>query len=138
MHAEPFAAPPIYRKLATGYMSSIGDDDDGLVFPHRQNTQLRVSLTHVLPNGTRALGRNRVFPFNKASLEESLRDAKREVVEREIFQSLVKEAGKLPTISAKVSERLIVLDAAKDIELLFEMVTGVFHSDSLRFIHRAT
>jgi hypothetical protein len=103
-------------------MASLKDKDEGLIFPHRQNTRLRVSVATTDESNGRMTAKNRVARYNRDSLEDSLRDAKREVVEREIFQSLVKEAGKLPTISAKVSERLIVIDAAQGTELVFELV----------------
>lgn len=59
---------------------------------------------------------------NNASLDAALRVAQQEVVEQEIFSLLVKEAGNLPTSMARVSERLIVLDAAQGVELRFELV----------------
>ena len=52
----------------------------------------------------------------------ALRAAQREVVEHEIFSYLVKEAGYLPTSAARVSERLIVIEAAKGVELRFELI----------------
>jgi mediator of RNA polymerase II transcription subunit 17 len=55
-------------------------------------------------------------------LEATLQEAQQEVVEQEIFSLLVQEAGNLSTASARVSERLIVIDAAETIELRFELV----------------
>lgn len=59
---------------------------------------------------------------DESSLEGSLRAAQQEIVEQEIFSVLIKEAGSLPTASARVSERLIVIDAAQGMELQFELV----------------
>jgi mediator of RNA polymerase II transcription subunit 17 len=65
-------------------------------------------------------------PPDDASLDGALKAAQQEIVEQEIFSLLVKEAGSLPTASARVSERLIVIDAAQAIELKFELVRSFF------------
>lgn len=61
--------------------------------------------------------------LDDGSLQNTLRAAQAEVVEQEIFAMLIKEAGNLPTASARVSERLIVIEAAQAIELRFELVS---------------
>ncbi|KAF8205025.1 subunit 17 of mediator complex-domain-containing protein [Pholiota molesta] len=53
---------------------------------------------------------------------EGCTNAQTEFVDQEIFSLLVKEAGNLPTASARVSERLIAIDAAHGLELTFELV----------------
>lgn len=55
-------------------------------------------------------------------MEESLRAAQAEVVQQEIFSLLIGEASNLPTALARVSERLIVIDAAHATELRLELV----------------
>ena len=59
---------------------------------------------------------------DSTSLEGALREAQQEIVEQELFSLLVKEAGTLPTASARVSESFIIIDAAENIELKFELV----------------
>ena len=49
-----------------------------------------------------------------------------EAFDQEIFALLVKEAGNLPTASARVSERLIAIDAAQGVYLTFELVEQTF------------
>ena len=52
-----------------------------------------------------------------------------EAFDQEIFAFLVKEAGNLPTASARVSERLIAIDAAQGVYLTFELVEKIFLRD---------
>jgi mediator of RNA polymerase II transcription subunit 17 len=94
-----------------------------LVFPHHQHTRLRVSVGSVDAAGVHLYSHNSTIATDTISLEGSLRVAQQEVVEQEIFSLLVKEAGNLPTASARVSERLIVIDAAQGMELKFELVS---------------
>ena len=56
------------------------------------------------------------------NLDSALKTAQSEIIDQEIFSLLVKEAGNLPTASARVSERLIVIDAAQGLSLTFELV----------------
>jgi len=59
------------------------------------------------------------------NLDSALKTSQSEIVDQEIFSLLVKEAGNLPTASARVSERLIVIDAAQGLDLSFELVECV-------------
>lgn len=111
--------------MATSVASA--SPSDGLIFPHRQNTRLTVILTTTSPSGARSQSRNTGTTRENTigsnlSLDALLTDAQREVIEEEIFSLLVKEAGNLPTASARVSERLIAIDAAQGVELKFELV----------------
>lgn len=63
---------------------------------------------------------------NEDLVNETLQSAQWEIVEQEVFSELIKEAGSLPTTEARVSERLIVIEAAQDVELRFELV-GICH-----------
>jgi mediator of RNA polymerase II transcription subunit 17, fungi type len=56
------------------------------------------------------------------SLDGMLGKAQMEIVEKEVFTQLINEAANLPTASVRVSERLIVIEAAQDVEIRFEMV----------------
>jgi mediator of RNA polymerase II transcription subunit 17 len=97
-------------------------DSDGLVFPHRQQTRLRIS-THILDAArVRTSSQNVIQAGDDSSIEGSLKVAQQEVIEQEIFSVLVEESSRLPTASARVSERLIVIDAAEGVELRFELV----------------
>lgn len=99
-----------------------------LVFPHHQRTRLRVSLSTSKGGEVQRMAHNTIHVASNGSLDGSLRVAQQEVVEQEIFSVLVKEASNLPTASARVSERLIVIDAAQGIELRFELVSYDFRN----------
>lgn len=103
-------------------MTTYETDSDALVFPYRQRTRLCISLNSVNSGGSSTLSRNTILSADDGSLEGSLKAAQQEIVEQEIFSVLIREAGNLPTASARVSERLIVIDAAQGIELRFELV----------------
>jgi mediator of RNA polymerase II transcription subunit 17 len=115
-------APPHIRRRAIGHMATNEMDSGALVFPHRQRTRLRVSLKTPDSQGSLSLSHNTIVSADDGSLEGSLRAAQQEMVEQEIFAALIREAGYLPTASARVSERLIVIDATQRMELLFELV----------------
>ena len=95
---------------------------DALVFPHRQNTRLHVSVTIISSDGE-VSAHNTIDRIETTTLDGALKASQQEVVEQEIFSVLVQEAGNLPTASARVSERLIVVDAAQGMELKFELVS---------------
>ncbi|KAI0335458.1 hypothetical protein GY45DRAFT_799896 [Cubamyces sp. BRFM 1775] len=118
-------SPVVFRRRAIGRMASTTDDGNAknpLEFPLRQRTRLRVSLARTLPDGTRQTCHSRLTRSDDTSLGGALRAAQAEVIEQEIFSSLIKEASGLPTASAEVSERLILIDAAQSTELRFELV----------------
>ncbi|KAJ7904566.1 subunit 17 of mediator complex-domain-containing protein [Mycena olivaceomarginata] len=120
-------SPPIFRRRAVGRMPTYEAPNEPLVFPYRTRTRLLISVISVNDDGLDAktvLSQNTMTPpdENNASLDAALRVAQQEVVEQEIFSLLVKEAGNLPTSMARVSERLIVLDAAQGVELRFELI----------------
>ncbi|KAF7977414.1 hypothetical protein HWV62_3550 [Athelia sp. TMB] len=115
-------SPAQTRKRAVGRMSSYETDSRSLIFPHRQKTRLRVSLRCLDYNGSWALSYNTIVSADDGTLEGSLRAAQQEMVEQEIFTVLIREAGNLPTASSRVSERLIVIDAAQGTELRFELI----------------
>jgi mediator of RNA polymerase II transcription subunit 17 len=96
---------------------------DALEFPYRQNTRLRISVTVTDSNGTAFTSQNTLNNIDTTTLDGALRAAQQEVVEQEIFSILVQEAGNLPTASARVSERLIVIDAAQGMVLKFDLVS---------------
>lgn len=105
-------------------MATHGNASSGLVFLHRQNTRLRVSMTITDANGVSSTYRNSNSYSDLTTLGGSLKVAQQEVVEQEIFSLLVQEAGNLPTAPARVSERLIAIDAAQGTELKFELVSN--------------
>lgn len=120
------AAPTQFRRRAVGRLPSYSEPSQGVVFPHRRNTRLRVSIVKTDPGGTNQVSAN-ILPFDDETiLDGALRAAQREIIEQEIFSILVQEAGGLLTASARVSERLIVIDAAQGLELQIELVRRLF------------
>ncbi|EIW61969.1 uncharacterized protein TRAVEDRAFT_44798 [Trametes versicolor FP-101664 SS1] len=117
-------SPPVFRRRAIGRMAAMGRVDSGnaLEFPVRQRTRLRISLTRTSPDGNRCTSHSILTNPDNGSLDGGLRAAQAEVVEQEIFAALIKEASSLPTASAEVSERLIMIDAGQNTELRFELV----------------
>ncbi|KAJ7180114.1 subunit 17 of mediator complex-domain-containing protein [Mycena crocata] len=114
---------PVFRRRAVGRMPTYTQPSEPLVFPHRQNMRLCISVSSVSDAGVKRLVSQNTLPTPDASsLDGALRSAQQEIVEAEIFSLLVKEAGSLPTASARVSERLIVIDAAQAVELKFELL----------------
>ena len=110
-------------------MATYGENtSSALVYPHRQNTRLRVTLRLTDKNGVKRSFHNRVLLEDESELYGSLKAAQTEVVEEEIFSVLIREASSLPTASARVSERLIVVEAAHGTELTFELVRLSIHS----------
>lgn len=123
-------SPPIFRQRAIGRIPAIDRHDGLLDFPVRQNTRLQISISWNDANGSRHLAKNDLVAVDESTLETSLRAAQAEVVEQEIFSMLIKEASNLPTASARVSERLIVIDAAEGAEIRFELVDNIFTRSS--------
>lgn len=104
-------------------MATYGENtSSALVYPHRQHTRLRVTLKLADSDGTKHSFCNHVVLEEESELYGSLKAAQTEVVEEEIFFVLIREASSLPTASARVSERLIVIEAAHGTELTFELV----------------
>jgi mediator of RNA polymerase II transcription subunit 17, fungi type len=104
-------------------MATDASTSAAILFPHRQRTRLRVSLNTSKVGGVPHLTHNSLRVKDNDSLDGFLRAAQQEVVEQEIFSVLVKEASSLPTASARVSERFIVIDVAQGMELRFELVS---------------
>ena len=67
------------------------------------------------------------------NLDSALKISQLEIIDQEIFSLLVKEAGNLPTASARVSERLLVIDAAQGLSLTFELVEYMLPLFQLQF-----
>lgn len=103
---------------------------DALEFPYRQNTRLRISVTVTDSSGIVSTSRNTLNSTDTTTLDGALRASQQEVVEQEIFSILVQEAGNLPTASARVSERLIVIDAAQGMSLKFDLVSQLIMSSN--------
>jgi mediator of RNA polymerase II transcription subunit 17 len=105
-------------------MAGYDNPSDGLVFPFRQNCRLQVSLSiSDVASGTLSTASNAILLPIAPSLEDELKSAQIEIVEQEIFTLLVSEASNLPSVSARVSERLIILEAAQGTELKFELAS---------------
>lgn len=117
-------SPAHFRRRAVGHMATYETSSHVLVFPHRRRVRLQVSLIVTDSSGLFRTASNSITSMSDASLEDSLKIAQREMVEEELFSVLIKEASTLPTASARVAERLIVIDAAQGMELKFELVDG--------------
>jgi mediator of RNA polymerase II transcription subunit 17 len=72
--------------------------------------------------GGKTTSQNIIDTGDVSSIESALTLAQEEVIEQEIFSMLVTESSRLPTASARVSERLIVIEVATGVELRFELV----------------
>ncbi|KAJ3987261.1 subunit 17 of mediator complex-domain-containing protein [Lentinula detonsa] len=116
----------IFRRSAIAHMAHSDSEEESLVLPLRSNIRLRVSIgSPDAATGNVQYSHNalRVAPEgHKPTLDERLRDAQRAVIEQEIFSILVHEAGTFPTASARVSERLVLVDVTQGMELKFELV----------------
>jgi mediator of RNA polymerase II transcription subunit 17 len=122
------SAPPALRRKAIGQLSTQDDPASSKAhFPFLQNVRLRVTLELQGDQSEPARVVHNTCsndPTSAAtSLETSTQAAQREVVEIEIFGVLVREAGTLPTASVRVSEQLIVIEAAQGTQLRFELVS---------------
>ncbi|KAG6816925.1 hypothetical protein H0H87_001627 [Tephrocybe sp. NHM501043] len=113
---------PHFRRQAVARIASDDSSVHGLVFLHRHHTRLRVSVSIVGADGVSMTSHNTPIKIDAKSPEGALKSAQQEVVEHEIFSHLVQEAGNLPTASARVSERLVIIDAAHGVELKFELL----------------
>ncbi|KAL1743732.1 subunit 17 of mediator complex-domain-containing protein [Schizophyllum fasciatum] len=117
-------SPPAFRRQAIATMGSFEADADPLNFPHRQRTRLRVTLTTTTPSGVRLQSHNTIThaPEETPTLNGLIQQSQHEIVDREIFSVLVREAGHLPTAAAHVRERFVVIEAAQGVSLRFDMV----------------
>jgi len=115
-------APKHFRRKAVAHLSTHETEMNTLVFPHRQSARLQISLVIMDSTGaTHTAHDSAEFPEH-LSLESSLTGAQREIVDEEIFSVLIREASSLPTSSARVAERIIIIDVDHGTELRFEMV----------------
>jgi len=114
----------MFRRRAIAHMPFYKTDnqDENIMFPHRSKTRLRVSLTRVGEGDLKVTSHSRVRESSEGDLREAIAAAQRELVEQEIFEEVIKEAADLPTASARVSERLVVVDAAQGVELRLELI----------------
>ena len=118
-------APPVFKRRAIGRIPTFDTTTGTLEYPLRQYTHLQVSIVVDGEDGARHVSKNTFKPTDDRSLNVSLRAAQAEVVQQEIFSILIKEASNLSTASARVSERLIALEAAQGTELRFELVRSI-------------
>ncbi|KAF8450286.1 subunit 17 of mediator complex-domain-containing protein [Boletus edulis BED1] len=115
-------SPKHFRRKAVAHLSTHETEMNTLIFSHRQSARLRISLAIMDSTGVTHSAHNTVEVPEKLSLETSLTGAQREVVDEEMFSVLIREASSLPTSSARVAERIIIIDVDHDTELRFEMV----------------
>ncbi|KAF9485307.1 hypothetical protein BDN70DRAFT_871333 [Pholiota conissans] len=128
-------SPYSFRRRAVAHLSNMGASSHDINFPYRQTTWLRISISISSEFGVE------MYTFDSPSLATStrtldnvLKDAQTEAVDQEIFSLLVKEAGNLPTASARVSERLIAINTAHGLDLSFQLIdssTNLNHNDGI-------
>ncbi|KAI0081763.1 hypothetical protein K474DRAFT_1635087 [Panus rudis PR-1116 ss-1] len=114
-------SPAIFKRRAIARIPTLESNSAPLEFPLRQHIVLQVSILEST-GGIKRTASNHIKLVNDDVIEESLRAAQSEVVQQEIFSLLIKEASNLPTASARVSERLIAIEAAQETELRLELV----------------
>ena len=115
-----YLAPALFRRRA---LASLSDSKNELVFASRPRTRMQISLRTSPLHDKETFFVNTIKPYSEhASVEAELAMAQTEIVDQEIFTYLVKEASVLPTVLARVSERSIIIDAAENIELRFDLV----------------
>ena len=148
------AAPQYLQRalasLADGPSARKRDPRDVLDYPmKRPHKRLRVTYTTTLPDGTRLKGTNEssfVFLENAVEFTQLLNElsiAQQEVVEMELYREvllryyclcytadtilllqLIVEASSYFSSAAKTSERMITVEAARDVELIFDLVSN--------------
>ncbi|KIY49245.1 hypothetical protein FISHEDRAFT_41224 [Fistulina hepatica ATCC 64428] len=123
-------SPSVFRRRALAKMGNVTQTNSELLsFPGRRNVRLQISLK--LPTSPRLLVSSRLSSSPPEDAHDMtnhlLREVQREIVDEEIFSVLVHEAGALPTASARVSERLVVVDVSDGVELGFELVSLLFY-----------
>ena len=122
MSDTSFVAPKHFRRKAVAHLSTHETETNTLMFPHRQSAHLRISLAIMDSTGVTHTAHNSAEFPEHPSLESSLTGAQSEIVDEEIFAVLIREASSLPTSSARVAERIIIIDVDQGTELRFEMV----------------
>ncbi|KAK2466253.1 hypothetical protein APHAL10511_001895 [Amanita phalloides] len=114
-------SPAFFRRQAIAHMPTNMEESEKLIFPHRQQTRLRISI--ISTDGSHFEYQSSAL-VDRTDLNTALHSAQQGIIEQEIFSLLVKEAANLPTASARVSERAIFIDAAPGTELQFELVNS--------------
>lgn len=117
-----FLAPANFRRRAIAQLPTTGDTPHQLLFPFHQNTRLRTSISHMTSSKLETSAFTPPMIPDSTELSSSLKNAQVEIVDQEIFSSLGSDAGNLPSASAQVSERLIIVNVAQGLDLTFELV----------------
>jgi hypothetical protein len=125
-------APPSFKRRAVAHLSAPGLKgkdtlDSSLVFPYRQNTRLVVSYITTDPfTGEKSVVESVISDEEIEDLSplvnEQIKCMQREVVEQELFHRLLEDCSHLPTVSARVSERVVEVEVIQGIKLKFELV----------------
>lgn len=116
-------ASTAFRRRAVAQLPNLGSLVQDVILPYHQNTRLRISVTTAAESWMESCYFLSPKPDGSVTDPENvLKMAQTEIIDQEIFSFLVKEAGNLPTASARVSERSIDIDAAQGLDLIFELV----------------
>ncbi|KAF8591510.1 hypothetical protein K439DRAFT_1650745 [Ramaria rubella] len=122
-------SPSMFKRRAMAHLAVHDFEETPLRFPRHQATRMRVSLLTTNEAGQQHTSHDTYQPSDDSDLNSLLRTARNEVVDQEIFTQLIREAAMLPTAAVSVSERLIVIEAAQNSELRFELVENEQSSD---------
>jgi hypothetical protein len=98
-----------------------------IVFASHQHTRLQISIAtpNCPPQVFTAASDLRPFSNENKALDDVLKSVQTEVVDQEIFSTLVNDAGNLSTAHGTVSERLISIEVARDVGLTFELASPI-------------
>ncbi|KAH6914856.1 subunit 17 of mediator complex-domain-containing protein [Coprinopsis sp. MPI-PUGE-AT-0042] len=113
--------PAKFRRKGMASLADI-DGENRISFQRRQHMRMRVSLCFQSPDGSRRSLTNTIKPFTEDSVDATLSEAQLELIDEEIFSVLIQEGNHLSTALGRVSERLVVIDAAEGVELKFELL----------------
>ncbi|KAF9009018.1 subunit 17 of mediator complex-domain-containing protein [Cyathus striatus] len=115
-------SPALFRRKAIAQMAGYKTTSSDLTFPYRDRSRLRVHIISSDSTDKQARSTNIEVKSNQTTLGATIRAAQEEIVDQEIFALIVKEAGSFSGVPARVSERLVVIEAAPGVEIKFELV----------------
>jgi hypothetical protein len=99
-------------------------DSEPVLFLSQDKTYLRVNLTISDESGVTVTSSSSPPPPSSNVPNDLLREAQRSFIEQEIFQLLIRDAGHLSYASCRVSDKVVILEAAPGVELRCELVSS--------------
>ncbi|KAI0036764.1 subunit 17 of mediator complex-domain-containing protein [Vararia minispora EC-137] len=126
--SETFA---IDKRLALAALPYDQSNSEPVLFPQQEKIWLRISLVATDKSGASVTSSSTPPPPRSTVPDDLLRDAQRSFIEQEIFRMLIRDAGHLSYASCRVSDKVIVLEAAQGVELRCELVSTFSSATSL-------